>query len=82
MPSPDGRRVVSHLPSIRAGQLTLALIARVSSAGSSVNCQSRSRCSPSIITRRPWGLDQPEQAQTLHQALAGYTSDGVITYQR
>ncbi|MFZ1428110.1 MAG: hypothetical protein WAS21_15215 [Geminicoccaceae bacterium] len=47
-----------------------------------MNCQSRSRCSPSIITRRPWGLDQPEQAQTLHQALAGYTSDGVITYQR
>ncbi len=28
------------------------------------------------MTRQPWRPGQPEQAQTLEQALAGYTSDG------
>ena len=28
------------------------------------------------LTRRPWRPGQPEQAQTLDEALAGYTSDG------
>jgi hypothetical protein len=28
------------------------------------------------VTRQPWREGQPEQAQTLEQAIAGYTSDG------
>ena len=28
------------------------------------------------LIRKPWRPGQPEQAQTLDQALAGYTSDG------
>ena len=28
------------------------------------------------VTRKPWREGQPEQAQTLHEAIAGYTRDG------
>jgi predicted amidohydrolase YtcJ len=31
------------------------------------------------VTRRPWRAGQPEQAQTLDEAIAGYTRDGAWT---